>query len=136
LILISKLSRGESLSSPLSKILEFYGIQTLKYLLLLGWWNGRHWGLKIPCQQWRAGSTPVPSKLKTWLSQVFFCSEREPTVWLSSGVEVKWHTNLSFGFNSLKIKDLSATFPIFLLGNSAFGYSLRKKMGNLIGNLS
>lgn len=30
-------------------------------LLSLGWWNGRHWGLKIPWGQPRAGSTPVPS---------------------------------------------------------------------------
>ena len=25
-----------------------------------GWWNGRHWGLKIPWPQGRAGSTPAP----------------------------------------------------------------------------
>jgi Type II CAAX prenyl endopeptidase Rce1-like len=32
-----------------------------KILAPLGWWNGRHWGLKIPWGQPRAGSTPVPS---------------------------------------------------------------------------
>lgn len=26
---------------------------------LAGWWNGRHWGLKIPCSLGRAGSTPA-----------------------------------------------------------------------------
>ena len=24
------------------------------------WWNGRHWGLKIPWGQLRAGSSPAP----------------------------------------------------------------------------
>lgn len=28
---------------------------------MLGWWNGRHWRLKISWGQPRAGSTPVPS---------------------------------------------------------------------------
>lgn len=28
---------------------------------MLGWWNGRHWGLKIPWEQSREGSTPFPS---------------------------------------------------------------------------
>jgi len=30
---------------------------------LLGWWNGRHWRLKISWEQSRAGSTPVLSIL-------------------------------------------------------------------------
>ena len=39
-------------------------------ILLLGWWNGRHWGLKIPWEQSRAGSTPVPSILPHNVKQI------------------------------------------------------------------
>lgn len=38
--------------------------------------------------------------------------------------------NLSFGFIPLRISDLCAILPLFLLGNRAFGYSLRRNRGN------
>jgi len=44
--------------------------------------------------------------------------------------------NLSFGFNSLGLKDLFAILQTFSLKYSAFGYVCRKKFSNLIENLS
>lgn len=42
---------------------------------MLGWWNGRHWRLKISWEQSRAGSIPVPSifckKMRRKASQQF-----------------------------------------------------------------
>ena len=31
---------------------------------MLSWWNGRHWGLKIPWPQGRPGSSPGGSTIK------------------------------------------------------------------------
>ena len=43
---------------------------------------------------------------------------------------------LSFGFISLRIKDLFAIFCIIFLTNSACGYWFRQILQNLIENLS
>jgi hypothetical protein len=38
---------------------------------LAGWWNGRHWGLKIPCSLGRAGSTPASAIVKMVFTKNF-----------------------------------------------------------------
>ena len=51
-----------------------------RYIILLppGWWNGRHWRLKISCPKGRTGSNPVPgttckSKTCDFLAGLFLC---------------------------------------------------------------
>ena len=51
-----------------------------RYIILLppGWWNGRHWRLKISCPKGRTGSNPVSgttckSKTCDFLAGLFLC---------------------------------------------------------------
>ena len=61
---------GDAGSNPVSrsKVKIFLNHQSTP----LGWWNGRHAGLKILCLYGRAGSSPAPSTKTLIVNEGFF----------------------------------------------------------------
>jgi hypothetical protein len=56
---------------------------------VLGWWNGRHWRLKISWEQSRAGSIPVPSNKQPGFARFFYARKASQEFGSRQAIEVK-----------------------------------------------